>query len=211
MLDVDHGTYPFVTASNATAGGACTGTGVGPTRIDGVIGISKAYTTRVGEGPFPTELLGDTGDAIRGRGMEYGASTGRPRRCGWFDAVVARYAGMINNLDTLVVTKLDVLDGLKQIKICTGYRYKGEVLDSFPPDVHVLKACKPVYKTVPGWSRNTAGICDFQELPALAQDYLKRLSDLARAEISLVSTGPDRSQTIVASPHSRLHSWVSLR
>ena len=211
MLDVDHGTYPFVTASNATAGGACTGTGVGPTRIDGVVGIAKAYTTRVGEGPFPTELLDATGEEIRARGLEYGASTGRPRRCGWFDAVVARYASLVNNLDTLVVTKLDVLDELKEVKICTGYRWKGEVLDSFPPDFHVLKACEPVYQTVPGWGRKTAGIRDFQELPVLAQDYLKRLSDLAGAEISLVSTGPDRTQTIVASLHSRLNSWIALR
>ncbi len=211
LLDVDHGTYPFVTASNATAGGACIGTGVGPTRIDGVIGIAKAYTTRVGEGPFPTELPDATGDEIRTRGREYGASTGRPRRCGWFDSVVVRYACLVNNIDTLVITKLDVLDGLEDIRVCTGYRYRGNVLDTFPPDLQILRECEPVYESVRGWDQQTAGICEFDRLPLLARDYLKRLSDLVRAEISLVSTGPDRSQTIVISPHSRLHSWVAFR
>lgn len=210
LLDVDHGTYPFVTASNATAGGACTGTGVGPTRIDGVIGIAKAYTTRVGEGPFPTELSDATGEEIRNRGQEYGASTGRPRRCGWFDAVVVQYARLINNLDTLVITKLDVLDHLPEIKICTGYRHKGTLLDAFAPDIHVLERCKPEYLTVKGWNQRTAGIQDFDELPTLAKDYLKRLSDLVKAEISIVSTGPDRTETIVTSPKSRLQNWIAL-
>ncbi len=211
LLDVDHGTYPFVTASSATAGGACTGTGVGPTRIDGVIGIVKAYTTRVGEGPFPTELTDATGEEIRQRGQEFGASTGRPRRCGWFDAVVVHYARLINNLDTLVITKLDVLDSLPEIKICTGYRYKGKLLESFPPEIQVLSECRPEYQTVKGWHQKTAGIQDFAELPALAQDYLKRLSDLVNAEISVVSTGPDRTETIITSPHARLNAWMSLR
>jgi adenylosuccinate synthase len=210
LLDIDHGTYPFVTASSATSGGACIGTGVGPTRIDGVIGISKAYTTRVGEGPFPTELLDAIGEGIRARGQEFGASTGRPRRCGWFDAVVVRYSRMINNLDSLVITKLDVLDELSEIKICTGYRYKGELLRSFPPDIQVLGQCQPDYMTVKGWMKKTAGIQDYAELPVLAQDYLKRLADLVKTEISVVSTGPDRSDTIIASPHSRLESWISL-
>ncbi len=211
LLDVDHGTYPFVTASNATAGGACTGTGVGPTRIDGVVGIAKAYTTRVGEGPFPTELTDAIGDQIRKLGQEYGASTGRPRRCGWFDAVLVHYARLINHLDTLVITKLDVLDTLKEIKICTGYRYKGKLLDSFPPDIQVLEQCQPEYVEVPGWNQRTEGVQEFDELPSVAQDYLKRLSDLVLAEISVVSTGPDRTQTIMPSPKSQLQRWLSLR
>ena len=211
LLDVDHGTYPFVTASNATAGGACTGTGVGPTRIDGVVGIAKAYTTRVGKGPFPTELLDSLGEKIRARGAEFGASTGRPRRCGWFDSVVVRYACLVNNLDTVVVTKLDVLDGLSEIQVCTGYRFRGRLLDSFPPDLQILMECQPEYETLPGWDRPTAGICNIDELPVRAREYLKRLSDFVRAEISLVSTGPDRAQTILASPHSMLNSLITSR
>jgi adenylosuccinate synthase len=210
LLDVDHGTYPYVTASSATAGGACTGTGVGPTRIDGVIGISKAYTTRVGGGPFPTELLNDIGSQIRERGQEFGASTGRPRRCGWFDAVVVCYSRLINNLDSLVITKLDVLDELREIKICTGYRYKGSRLKSFPPEIEVLEQCQPEYVTVRGWEEKTAGIQEMSELPVRAREYLKRLSDLVHTEISVVSTGPDREETIVVSPQSRLGSWISL-
>ncbi len=210
LLDVDHGTYPFVTASNATAGGACAGTGVGPTRIHGVIGIVKAYTTRVGEGPFPTELTDSLGEEIRARGQEYGASTGRPRRCGWFDAVVVHYARLVNNLDTLVITKLDVLDTLEEIKICTGYRYKGELLKTFPPEIRVLEQCRPEYRTVRGWKKKTAGITDFNSLPELARDYLRLLSDLVKTEISVVSTGPDRTETIVASPVSKLGRWIAL-
>jgi adenylosuccinate synthase len=208
LLDVDHGTYPFVTTSNATAGGACTGTGVGPTRIDGVIGISKAYTTRVGGGPFPTELYDDLGEKIRRRGQEFGASTGRPRRCGWFDAVVVRYSSMINNLDSLVITKLDVLDELDEIMICTGYRYKTSLLSSFPPAIHVLGQCRPEYTAVKGWKRKTAGVRRYEDLPAAAKDYLERLSDLLKTEIAVVSTGPDRNETIIVSPHSRLESWI---
>jgi adenylosuccinate synthase len=208
LLDVDHGTYPFVTASNCTAGGACTGTGVGPTRIDAVIGISKAYTTRVGSGPFPTELLDTVGEMMRLRGQEYGASTGRPRRCGWFDAVVVNYSRLINHLDSLAITKMDVLDELREIQICTGYRYKGQLLRSFPPEVAVLKECRPEYLTVRGWNRKTEGIRTFEELPVLAQDYVKLLSDLVKTDISVVSTGPDREETLVASPHSSLDSWM---
>jgi adenylosuccinate synthase len=208
LLDVDHGTYPYVTASSATAGGACTGTGVGPTRMHGVIGISKAYTTRVGEGPFPTELLDSTGEQIRNRGQEYGASTGRPRRCGWFDAVVVRYSRLINNLDSLVITKLDVLDELDEIKICTGYRHKGSLLQSFPPEIEVLNQCRPEYLTLKGWNRKTAGIQEMSQLPELAKDYMKRLGDLVETEISLVSTGPDRSETILLPPHAGLKSWI---
>lgn len=208
LLDVDHGTYPFVTASSASAGGACTGTGVAPTRIDGIIGIAKAYTTRVGEGPLPTELVGDAGEAIRCRGREYGASTGRPRRCGWFDAVVVHYARLINNLEALVITKLDVLDGMKEILLCTGYRYKGSRLSEFPPSVNVLEQCRPEYLTLPGWEGRTAGIRSFEDLPLRAREYLERISDLVEAEISIISTGPERGETIVAAPGSKLHRWM---
>jgi adenylosuccinate synthase len=208
LLDIDHGTYPFVTASNATAGGACTGTGVGPTRMDGAMGIVKAYTTRVGEGPFPTELTGILGEQIRTAGQEFGASTGRPRRCGWFDAVVVRYARLINNLDCLAVTKLDVLDRMTELQICTGYRYKGTLLDSFPPEIHVLGKCEPQYIRVPGWCQPTAGIREYEGLPALAKDYLQRISDLVGTEISIISTGPNRAETIFPSRDSRLHAWL---
>jgi adenylosuccinate synthase len=208
LLDVDFGTYPFVTASNATAGGACTGTGVGPTRIDGVLGIIKAYTTRVGEGPFPTEVTGAMGEEIRNRGQEFGASTGRPRRCGWFDAVVVRHARLINHLDSLAVTKLDVLDSLQEIKVCTGYRYHGRLLDSFPPGTQVLEQCEPEYLTVPGWKQRTAGISRYEDLPVLARDYIKRISDLVQTEISVISTGPDRTETVFTSLDSRLHAWI---
>ncbi len=209
LLDVDHGTYPFVTSSSATAGGACTGTGVGPTRIDGIVGIAKAYTTRVGEGPFPTELTDGVGEEMRRRGEEFGASTGRPRRCGWFDAVIVGYSCLVNNFDTLVITKLDVLDQFPEIKICTGYRYKGSLLESFPPDIHVLDECRPEYETVKGWMGRTAGVREFNDLPALAKDYLKRLSDLLQVEIPVVSTGPDRQETVLTSSRSRMHGWVS--
>jgi adenylosuccinate synthase len=208
LLDVDHGTYPYVTSSNAVAGGACTGTGVAPTRIDGTIGISKAYTTRVGEGPFPTELFDDIGEQLRRDGQEFGASTGRPRRCGWFDAVAVNYSRMINNLGTLIVTKLDVLDRMREIKICTGYRYRGDLLESFPPELGVLEQCRPEYITVKGWDRGTSGIKDYDDLPENARDYVKRLSDLTQTEISIVSTGPDRDQTILVSRDSKLESWI---
>ena len=204
LLDIDHGTYPYVTASSATAGGASTGTGVGPTRIGGVLGVSKAYTTRVGEGPFPTELLDGLGENIRKAGQEFGTSTGRPRRCGWLDAMVVRYAKMINNLDSLVITKMDVLDSLPEIKICTGYRYKGDLLKSFPPEIGVLAECRPEYVTVKGWDSKTAGIREYEELPRQAKDYINRIVDLVGMEVSLVSTGPDRCETAVVSPDSRL-------
>jgi len=209
LLDVDHGTYPFVTASNSTAGGACTGTGVGPTRIHGVIGISKAYTTRVGSGPFPTELTGPVAEMMRERGQEYGASTGRARRCGWFDAVVVRYARVINNLDSLVITKMDVLDELPEIKICNAYRYRGELLQSFPSEITVLEQCQPEYITVKGWHQKTAGIRDFDDLPTPAKDYLKRLSDLVSTEITVVSTGPDRAETVIAPPYTSVEAWMA--
>lgn len=210
LLDVDHGTYPYVTASSSTAGGASTGTGVGPTRMDGVIGISKAYVTRVGEGPFPTELLDELGEHIRKTGQEFGASTGRPRRCGWFDVVLIRYAKMISNMDSLVITKMDVLDSLPEIKICTGYRYKNSLLKSLPPEIGVLTECRSEYVTVKGWNSKTAGIREYEKLPQLAKDYVNRIADLIGMEISLVSTGPDRRETAIVSPDSRLLRLVPL-
>jgi adenylosuccinate synthase len=203
LLDVDHGTYPFVTSSSATAGGACTGTGVGPSLIQGVIGIAKAYTTRVGGGPFPTELLDNTGERIRTKGAEFGASTGRPRRCGWFDAVVVRYASLINNLSTLVITKLDVLDEMDEIKICVGYEFHGKKMDFFPTDVSVLNQVKPIYEAHPGWKTDTSQTKRYADLPELARRYIARLSELIDTDISIISTGPDRTETIVLeeSPH----------
>ncbi len=196
LLDIDHGTYPFVTSSSPTAGGACIGAGVGPTRINAVVGVAKAYTTRVGAGPFPTEATGPEGDKIRERGSEFGAVTGRPRRCGWFDAPLLRYSRMINGLDTLVITKLDVLDHLEEIPVCIGYRYRGEKLEEMPAMASVLDTVEPVYKTVPGWQSKTAGLMKYKDLPQRARDYLKFLSDNTGVEISIVSTGPEREQTL---------------
>ena len=197
LLDVDHGTYPYVTSSNATAGAACVGSGVAPSWITGVIGIAKAYTTRVGGGPFPTEANGAIGDEIRRRGAEFGASTGRPRRCGWFDGVATFYSAVLNNLQAIVITKLDVLDEFEQILVCTGYDYRGSRLKEFPPEIKVLEAVKPIYKSVPGWQSPTAGMRDYDELPVKARDYLKILSDITQTECSFISTGPDREHTIV--------------
>ncbi|HSR67436.1 MAG TPA: adenylosuccinate synthase [Acidobacteriota bacterium] len=208
QLDVDHGTYPFVTSSNATAGGACVGTGIGPSRIDGVIGIAKAYTTRVGSGPFPTELTDEVGEHIGKVGAEFGASTGRPRRCGWFDAVVVRYAALINDLSTLVITKLDVLDELDEIKICTGYRYRGETLRFFPVDMEVLDDIEPVYESHPGWKTDTTRIQNYDDLPRQARDYLNRLSDLIKTDISIISLGPDRDETIILEENPRLKALL---
>ena len=203
LLDVDHGTYPFVTSSNATAGGACIGTGVGPSDINGIIGIAKAYTTRVGSGPLPTEMDDSIGRHVQEKGAEFGASTGRPRRCGWFDAVVVRYACMINNIDTLVVTKLDVLDELDEIQLCAGYQYQGQRLDSFPPQMMVLETVTPVYETWPGWKTDTSQAQEYDQLPLQARDYLNRISELIQTDISIISIGPDRKETIVLeeSPH----------
>ena len=208
LLDVDHGTYPFVTSSAGAAGGAATGIGVPPTRIDGVLGIAKAYTTRVGTGPFPTEIAGDLANAIRERGDEYGATTGRPRRCGWFDAVVARYAVRVNGFDTLALTKLDVLDELAEIYVCTGYRFEGRALDELPADSSVLAACEPVYETLPGWRSPTVGLRDWRELPENARRYVERLGELVGAEIGIVSTGPDREETIVRA-ESAIACWFA--
>jgi adenylosuccinate synthase len=197
MLDIDHGTYPFVTSSNASAGGACTGTGVPPTRISGVIGVSKAYITRVGGGPFPTEALDGRGDLIRARGKEFGAVTGRPRRCGWFDVPLLRYTAAINGFDSIVVTKLDVLDEFDTIPVCIGYcNAAGDVRD-MPPTVAEIAALKPVYEYRPGWQRSTFGISSYEELPVKAKEYLAFLEEHTGVEVGCISTGPERNQTIL--------------
>ena len=199
LLDVDFGTYPYVTSSSATAGGACTGTGVSPKRIGGILGICKAYTTRVGEGPFPTELADTLGEHIRARGQEFGATTGRPRRTGWFDAVGVRYAARVNGLDALAVMKLDVLDELDRIQVCTKYRYHGEILTEFPNETDVLAECEPVYETVPGWRQSTIGTTDEAKLPSACQEYIRYLESVVGVPIALISTGPRRDQTIIRS------------
>ena len=211
LLDIDHGTYPYITSSSTTAGGAATGTGVPPTRIHGVLGVSKAYTTRVGGGPFPTEMTGAIAEAIRARGKEYGATTGRPRRCGWFDAVVARYAVRINGLDTVALTKLDVLDQCETVKICTGYRYSGELLTDFPEDENVMAAAEPVYEEASGWLAPTGGAKNESDLPAKARRYLERLEELIGAPFCLISTGPQREETILCEDSPLLRWFPSVR
>ncbi|MEW6446942.1 MAG: adenylosuccinate synthase [Bacillota bacterium] len=197
LLDIDHGTYPFVTSSNPTAGAACIGTGVGPRAINAVMGIAKAYTTRVGGGPFPTELKDELGETIRVRGREFGTTTGRPRRCGWFDAVVARYAVRINGLDYLSVTKLDVLTGIPVLKICRAYRCGGEEITHFPASLNLLSTCEPVYEELPGWEEDITGARRLEDLPGNARRYIERLSELAGVPIALVGVGTRREQTIV--------------
>ncbi|HMY75919.1 MAG TPA: adenylosuccinate synthase, partial [Blastocatellia bacterium] len=199
MLDIDHGTYPFVTSSSSAVGGASTGTGVPPSAINATIGVIKAYTTRVGGGPFPTELTNDLGEAIRAKGGEYGASTGRPRRTGWFDAVIARYAVMVNGLNALALTKLDVLDELDELNICVAYKVNGQVTEQVPYDADQMNAAEPVYETMPGWKSKTAGISNFDELPARAKEYISRLSELSGAPFAFVSTGAERNETIISS------------
>ena len=194
LLDVDHGTYPFVTSSNSTSGGASTGTGVGPTKIDKVIGIVKAYTTRVGEGPFPTEFGKELMDKIRQKGKEFGATTGRPRRCGWFDSVIVKHSIMVNGIDEIVVTKLDVLDKEDSLKICTAYKYKGNVYNDFPADMSVLAGCEPIYEEMPGWKEDTGHIRSYVMLPRNAKNYLKRIQSLLKTKIVLISVGCDRKQ-----------------
>ncbi len=197
MLDIDFGTYPFVTSSNPTAGGACTGSGVSPRAIDRVIGVLKLYTTRVGEGPFPTELLDANGELLRKRGGEYGATTGRPRRCGWFDAVVARYSQRVNGVDYWAMTKLDVLDECPVVKICTGYRRNdGFVYQTFPADLDVLKRCEPVYEEMPGWMCETSKITDYAMLPENAKAYINRILDLIGGRLGVLSVGPARETTL---------------
>lgn len=195
LLDVDHGTYPFVTSSNATAGGASTGTGVGPTKIDKVIGVVKAYTTRVGEGPFPTEFPRDLMEKIRTKGNEFGATTGRPRRCGWFDSIVVKHSVMVNGIDEIVVTKLDVLDCLGSLKICTAYKFEGKIYKDFPSDIRVLSNCEPIYEELPGWKEDTTGIKSYLGLPKNAKNYLKKIQKILDTRIVLVSVGSDRKQT----------------
>jgi adenylosuccinate synthase len=197
MLDIDHGTYPFVTSSSSSVGGACTGAGIPPSAINATIGVIKAYTTRVGGGPFPTELNDAMGEHLRERGGEYGASTGRPRRTGWFDAVVARYAVMVNGLDALALTKLDVLDDLDEIKICVAYRVNNKVTDQVPYDADQMNAAEPVYETMPGWKTKTVGISNFNELPQRAKEYLNRLAELSGAPFAFISTGAERNETII--------------
>ncbi len=197
LLDIDHGTYPFVTSSNASVGGVCTGLGIPPRAIGHVLGVVKAYTTRVGEGPLPTELSGELGNRLRESGNEYGAVTGRPRRVGWYDAVAVRYAARINGLDGLALTKLDVLDGLERIDICTAYRCQGRTITEFPSDIGQLARCEPVYESMPGWSAPTAGVREFNKLPDAARKYIARLEDVSGVRAAIVSTGSERDDTIL--------------
>jgi adenylosuccinate synthase len=208
MLDIDHGTYPFVTSSSASAGGLCTGVGVAPTRIGGIIGVSKAYITRVGSGPFPTELDDEIGQKIREIGREFGAVTGRPRRCGWFDVPLLRYTAMINGFDSLVVTKLDVLDHLEEIPVCVKYRRCGAILEDMPATARELETVEPVYERLPGWHQSTAGISRYEDLPDRARSYLEFLESRAGVEVGCISTGPERNQTIVRKG-SRLEKLVA--
>ena len=208
LLDIDHGTYPYVTSSNATIGGVCTGLGVGANAIDGVLGVAKAYTTRVGEGPLPTELNDAIGQRLRETGMEFGASTGRPRRCGWYDAVAVRYAVRVNGIDALALTKLDVLDGLAEIKICTAYTCNGTTVKEFPSDLGQLATCEPVYETIEGWSEPTKGVRRFSDLPAGARKYIARLEEVTGVPAGIVSTGSDRDDTIVRDD-SAVARWLA--
>jgi len=197
LLDIDHGTYPYVTSSNATIGGVCTGLGVGARAIDGVLGVAKAYTTRVGEGPLPTELTGELGTRLRESGQEFGAVTGRPRRCGWYDAVAVRYAVRVNGLDALALTKLDVLDGLPELQVCTGYRVRGSVIEEMPGDLAQFSACEPIYETIAGWTQPTAGVRKYESLPAEARAYISRIEEITGVPAAVLSTGSAREDTII--------------
>jgi adenylosuccinate synthase len=196
-LDIDHGTYPYVTSSNTLAGNACCGAGVGPGKIDDVIGIVKAYTTRVGKGPFPTELLDDIGDKIQEKGAEFGATTGRRRRCGWLDTVLLRNSARLNGLSSIAITKLDVLGEIESLKICSGYEYKGKEMNDFPASLNVLAECKPIYETLPGWPEDISGIKNFDDLPQNVKNYLKRVEEFTETPISIVSVSPERDATMV--------------
>lgn len=207
MLDIDHGTYPFVTSSSATAGGACTGLGIAPTRVTGVIGVTKAYTTRVGGGPFPTEMPDLDAESVRDRGKEYGAVTGRPRRCGWLDLAMLRYAIQVNGIDSLVVTKLDVFDTQAEIQVCTGYQYKGSKIVDMPAEMEILAEVTPEYRTLKGWTTPTDHIREADKLPQAAKDYLKFISDSLGVEIGMISTGPERDSTIICHG-TKLASWL---
>lgn len=197
LLDIDHGTYPFVTSSNCVAGAAAAGAGVGPSMLHYVLGITKAYTTRVGSGPFPTELFDDTGKHLATKGNEFGATTGRPRRCGWFDAAALKRSIQINGISGLCVTKLDVLDGVEELKLCTGYRVEGRVSDILPVGAEELARCEPIYETLPGWTESTFGLKSMDTLPASARAYLKRIEDICGVPVDMISTGPDRDETIL--------------
>jgi adenylosuccinate synthase len=196
LLDIDHGTYPYVTSSNATAGGACTGLGIGPTKISKVLGVVKAYTTRVGAGPFPTEIKDSLGDAIREKGGEYGATTGRPRRCGWLDMVILRHSARINGLTGIAITKLDILDGLETIKICTSYKHKGKTYKEFPKELNIFQECEPVYEETKGWKESTIGIRDFEKLPDAAKAYVNKIENMLGVEAHIISTGQRRDELI---------------
>ena len=196
-LDIDHGTYPYVTSSNTVSGNACCGAGIGPKEITDVVGIVKAYTTRVGKGPFPTELFDEIGDAIQIKGVEFGATTGRKRRCGWLDTVLLRNSARLNGLTGLVITKLDVLGGLKSLKICNGYDYKGEIIYDFPASIKILEACKPVLETLPGWSEDITDIRKIDDLPKNARNYISRIEELTETPIDIISVGPGRNETIM--------------
>ena len=197
LLDVDHGTYPYVTSSNTLAGYACVGSGVGPLKINRIMGVTKAYTTRVGAGPFPTELDDDLGDHLRNKGGEYGATTGRPRRCGWFDAVVVKHSSRLNGLTDLAITKLDVLAGLKKIKICTAYRYEGKTIKEFPSNLRMQQECQPIYEEVNGWDEDISMVKDVNDLPSNAQRYIKLIEQLVGVEVCMISLGNERSQTMM--------------
>ena len=197
LLDIDHGTFPYVTSSNPVAGGACIGTGVGPTKIDRVMGITKAYTTRVGRGPFPTEMKGELQESTRRKGGEFGATTGRPRRCGWFDAVLVNYAVRINGMDTMVLTKIDILSDFDKVKICTSYKYNGKIIKEFPVNLEILENCIPIYEEMEGWKGDISQITKFEDLPQQLKDYIKRIEELVKTKVVIVSVGPKRSQTII--------------
>jgi adenylosuccinate synthase len=197
LLDVDHGTYPYVTSSNAIAGGACTGLGVGPTKISKVLGIVKAYTTRVGSGPFPTEITDSLGDRLREKGGEYGATTGRPRRCGWLDMVILKHSARINGLTGIAITKLDILDGMDVIKICTAYKHQGKLYEEFPKEINIFSECEPVYIEMPGWHASTQGITDYNALPKTAKAYIKKIEKILKVKVQLISTGQRRDELIM--------------
>ncbi len=197
LLDIDHGTYPFVTSSSTIAGGVCIGAGIGPGRIDEVIGITKAYITRVGSGPFPTEETGNIGDYLREKGIEYGTTTGRPRRCGWMDIVILKYSVMINSIDSIAITKLDVLSGLNKIKICTGYKYQGKIYNSLPPHQTIMHKCEPVCEEFKGWNEDISEVSSFGDLPENAQYYIEKIEEMIKVPVSLISVGAERSHIIV--------------
>jgi adenylosuccinate synthase len=210
LLDLDYGTYPFVTSSNSTAGGACTGAGIGPARIDGVLGVFKAYCSRVGSGPFPTEQKGEEGNRIRERGREYGTVTGRPRRCGWFDGVLAGYAVRVNSLDAVALTLVDVLDDFDHIPVASGYILRQERIQTLPADLDAFSQCVPIYDVQPGWKQSTSTVRRFEDLPANCRAYIDHLETLLGCEVALVSVGPDRSQTLHR-PGGRLDAWLPPR